>query len=513
MKIKILAFLAYSLFWFSFIYFSGIADSGFHYTDDFRLILINKGITENGFWNTFWYWFQDDLSIRFRPTYYLCQTLETFFFGIVFSKWQYFHALMAILTSFFFFLFFTSLKFSPFLAFLFPFWGFIGKMTPPWYRLGANEPYGLFFLSIALLFIGKKGISKKPLYFFFLILSTTSKESFVLLIPSITLFIIGSNIKIWPKKILFIVISAIIFIFEISMILLKVGTEEIGYAGISGNTLSTVLKSNSSLFYASFGPFLLILIIFLAILRWVNKDKIINFSKETVYLTLILIGIALPQVFLYSKSGMYERYLLPGTLAYSLLMLVIAQKILNFYQIDKKKKIIIVLLTSLLCYNLYDRIKPLRNEALSYKIGGDLMKAHIKIIKERTTPKSIIAIFADALSIEYLHATNVYSIEVLKRKPLYFSHHLFFKDNSSQYEESIRKETINSWKNSNLYLCPKNIHKDNLQIDLVITYNDPKSLDKFHKENNSWFLKENYLFEDYLYLRFYYLTKKSSKIP
>src|SRR5262245_50792361 len=175
---------------------------------------------------------------------------------------------MAVLTSWFLYMFARQVRFRTVPAFLFVLLTFIGGQTEIWWLTADAEPIGMFWLSIGLYFMaktifdaGKLGRTYNVLSVLALITATLSKEPFVLLMPAVVLWNVIlyrqhhqlSLIKAIKANLGKIALLATVCLGELAFILLKVGTTGMGYAGVDANsfTLSKIASALKQLVLAS----------------------------------------------------------------------------------------------------------------------------------------------------------------------------------------------------------------------------------------------------------------------
>ena len=102
-NLKIL--LLFLFLWFGFLFLTGTLFSGYHLIDDSQIVTQDHLMPRSGFSKVTHGLIENDLSIRFRPVYYLHRSVEIFIFHQNFLAWSIYTGLIAVATSFFFFLF------------------------------------------------------------------------------------------------------------------------------------------------------------------------------------------------------------------------------------------------------------------------------------------------------------------------------------------------------------------------------------------------------------------------
>jgi hypothetical protein len=170
-----------------------------------------------------------------------------------------------------------------------------------------------------------------------LILASLSKESFILFIPAYILLLLWFKtkqevdktfIQVIQSNLLLISGLSSILLIELYIVIDVVGTSKIDYAGIDNSfnafdflkSTYRFLRHNNYLYIIVFGLFLMS--------QNVTSWKL-NYKNQQAYIinSLILLAIILPQFVLYNKSGIFERYLLPLNLGFSLFIVFLLKKI------------------------------------------------------------------------------------------------------------------------------------------------------------------------------------------
>ena len=373
---NLVAFLLFVLFWASLLTFSGTLTSGYHFTDDHEIITINKNIKENGLFNASKSILKEDLGIRFRPVYYLHRIALVKLLGTNFLLWSVYNAILAIFTSFFLFLFLYLQGYKFVNALLLPFLTLIGAQSAIWWKLGPCETIGLFLLSLSL-FLLVNSIFRAKRYqllgsLIFMILASLSKESFTIFIPAYILILLWLKWKRQPYinvscfirgNIILVIILLLFLSIEGGKIIFAIGTNKIGYAGIDdsfsiGHYLTFIY---SHLRYNKYSYLIICGLFFL--LQNVKSWKInlsSDFRKLLPYLfnALILMAVILPQYLLYSKSNIFERYLLPLNLGLSFFVIFLSDEIFRSEEISLLSKRTYIFLILLVTFSF------LRNETI-----------------------------------------------------------------------------------------------------------------------------------------------------
>ncbi len=337
-KLRVIVFFSIAFILFSFLNLHGTISSGFHFVDNHEVVQMNKDLSDaNGsVFQVMSKWVMNDMGGRFRPMYMIDNVLVyTTLHGNFFTISLY-HTLLILFIAFFLFLSLRKIGFRLFEALSFPLIALTGVQSAIWWRLGPNESIGMWYFSLSLIFMVYAIKSKKwnhlfrTLFCISTVLMMLSKESFLLLSPAIILGFLSlekieSENKSWysilKKHLPEIIFLLFIFLASVVFILLKVQTESLGYAGIKGVNPSAYFKTFNTLFSEGCIGIVSIVVFcisgFLTYLWGVDKKKALT---NHILILLISITIVIPQTLLYAKSGMFERYFLPGMLAWALML-------------------------------------------------------------------------------------------------------------------------------------------------------------------------------------------------
>ncbi len=298
--------------------------SGFHFVDDHEVIKMKSELKTLSVGEVSKNWIKTDISSngRFRPFYYFHRVIEAKVFGSDFLLWAVYTAILCCIAMISFFLGVRNLKFSIPESIVFLLAVFLGPQTAVWWRLGPQESLGMVLLGLAFYYmsnsIGKKGLNINNLLFiFFLLLSSLTKESFILVIPGMLLLRIwhektslGLTIKEVLNRNLILLMPLAVAVAELLYIKVHVGT---AYAGTGGGVQETITKvvATSAHFIRSFLPLFILLIIIIAISY---RTSLRSLKKPDFFPFVFFLLIVLPNIVLYSGSGMFERYLLPASI-------------------------------------------------------------------------------------------------------------------------------------------------------------------------------------------------------
>ena len=425
--LNLLVFFIYSVLVFIFIFTTKTVFSGFQLIDDQILIGYNNQLHHDSFFFVLLHDLQNEFYLRFRPL--------TILNYIAISKWLYpdffllamVIALEGIFTCYFFYRFARQLKCSPIVSFLFPLFILCGNQGVIFWRNCVNETSGMLLLSISLFFLAKTFTSnqfyKRNIFFFsfFLWLTTLTKESFIILVPAIIFFkvwqdVLVSDINFWNSikaNTKLIVFSSLVIIVEILIICYykAVSDHFINYVAIDRNTFKPANLFISFYRLTVTKGYLIVIVSAIALIflrlrflyTW-RKDLQNTFLPLSILFLLIII----PQILLYAKSLIFERYLLPGTVSCAVVIIFLEK----YIQKNKKKlsllnSLFLPLCSMLLCAQIF----LMTRGAHIYTAEGFETKKVLETIMQNTKTNDTILVVAlqeqneKALSVKaYLNA-------------------------------------------------------------------------------------------------------------
>ena len=312
------------IFWSLLASFSGLFNGGFLLWDDIILADLHAGLKSTGFRELYTRLVQKDLDIRFRPLALLHYLTMARLHGLNYAGLLWHNLIIASLTSSFLYGTARNLGLSIWTSFLFIAVTCMGNQGVFALRLVLAENPGMLFIALSAwtLTLGKR----IPAALFFTLAALT-KESFVLLAPA---WILADQMlrpeASWQayakKQWSFILAVAIPSLLILSVIIFRVGTHAIGYAGVDKESFSPMhlLRSLVTvLFIKGYGLALLPFLI------GFYKGPAHTAAKSSMFwqaATLCAL-VALPQTFLYAKSGIFMHYLLPAQLWSGLAVLML----------------------------------------------------------------------------------------------------------------------------------------------------------------------------------------------
>lgn len=330
----VIVFILVSVF--LFLFMTKTVVSGFHFVDDHEIIKIKSELQNNDLFYVALRWVKEDIfnNTRFRPVYYVVRVLQTKIFGSDFILWSLFYGFLCFIALVFSYLGMRNFKFSINESIVFLIVVFVGPQCSVWWRLGPGESLGMTLLSLSFYFMSKPRSNQyytlnNSLFILFLILASLIKESFIIIIPAfIFLKIWIEKESIWSSlkesllKNIILLVPLIIMILEIIIILFCVGT---GYAGLN-SALIEKLSASISTFIGFISTYLNliiagVIILFISLFNKKNSYKI-DFSSFIFFLLILV-----PNIILYSGTGMNKRYLLPAAFGLGFFVVTVISRI------------------------------------------------------------------------------------------------------------------------------------------------------------------------------------------
>jgi hypothetical protein len=359
-KIVIVSFLAFVL---CVLFLANTVTSGYHFVDDHEVIKMKSDLKASSVNTVAKSWVTIDLKSngRFRPFYYIHRVWETKLFGSDFFLWSVYTGLLWFIAMILFYTGMRNLKYSWVESVIFIIILFIGPQSSVWWRLGPGESLGVFLLGLSFFFM-TKALNRRLyqfyniLFIFFLILASLTKESFLLIIPAMVVFKVwNERIFIWSSmresiiKNLILTIPLVVFAVELIIIKKYVG---IAYSGLESSMLSNVQAViTTGLHFLRTYLNLLIVGLILAIICFRIKKIPVRINALSIVFFILILG---PNLILYAKSGLVERYLLPSTLGLAFLVVTLLRDIEGDH--ERLKKIAAILIGISFLPNIYTTI-------------------------------------------------------------------------------------------------------------------------------------------------------------
>lgn len=311
-----------ALFWAVLLTVSGAVTAGYHLVDDHEIVHIAADLRHAPLWTVASRWITGDLAWRFRPLYIVHRVAEAAAFGDHFLAWSIYTAALGVACAVLLHAALRTMAFSPAESWTFAFFALVGQQSAVWWRLGPNETIGMVLFAAAALALAQHARTGSPAarvsFVAAVVLASLCKESFILAIPAILFGEVwawrtargaswaGATRHALPEG----AVLLAVMMAELLFIKLRVGTEGIGYAGIAGLTVSKALVTARAI--ALFGDLWWVILPVAAITAVLGGIRpMLRAAAPTAVLFAATVG---PQAILYAKSGVVERYYLPGVL-------------------------------------------------------------------------------------------------------------------------------------------------------------------------------------------------------
>lgn len=397
------------------LWYSGTITSGYHFRDDHELINIEYTIKQeqNSIDSIVISTIQNDMQTRFRPFYWLERVVGTAIFGSNLLYWNYYKAIMAVIT--FCLLYYTSknLGHKWCISIIFACIIMLGEQITPWYRSANQENTGLFVCALTLFFISKQAYDEKYYSFLYntiicitVLIGSLIKESFILMIPAyvglkfwleyshLSMYNVGLK-GIWKQclknnAVIYIILT-IVMLWELYLLLFGVGVDKVSYAGFqSGFNLKDYWMGirYSLLIYLKWYFLFGVLLSLMVLVCY----QVIEVKLWKIYLGFGLIGIYITstQLVAHSKSMMWERYIIPFIIGYAMIFVLLGYKLLAQDKFRRRVYVITLIVLLLL------KVPVAYKSAVAYAQDGDLIQGYLSFVLENTNSDSdIIGAYTD----------------------------------------------------------------------------------------------------------------------
>lgn len=384
----------------------GTLTSGFHLVDDWEFAKYVDWMTLEGrsvadcLREAVGY----DLTMRFRPLYYINRVLMAAVFGINLTAMSVIKA--AEIVAAFVLLYYCArhMRCNMVYAALFSLTVLTGYQSAVWWKLGPQESYDImmfalgFWLMLKWLQTGRRWYAGASVGAFFLM--SIYKEPFILLLPFVGLYVLyeemtGKKVTLsalWAavrRRLPFLMALGLMFAAEMFLIVFVIGTNNYSYVGLDESVTleqyaqAWALAAHTDLkWYVRFGW----LFILLFLTYWEHVKKL---GWEM----LLALSIILPQCVSYSKTAMTERYLLPAVLGFAFFFVIVG---CNFRPLSGKRRIAYVLCLFLM---LAAHGRVVLREAAYFTYRGEsirtMMESTLALVKG--TDKKVLSCFAPNL--------------------------------------------------------------------------------------------------------------------
>ena len=339
----LLVSLFFALMVFSLLLSTGTITSGWHMVDDHEFLeyQIELSRSEGTVFTCIQKALEEDIGSRFRPLYYIFRVILTTFFGSNLVVWSIFKAIEIVISFIFLYLCARTLKCTVFYSIIFTMVVMVGPQSVVWWKLGPQESTGIMLFAVSFYFLLKWLQTSKNSYaivsYVFTLTVALYKESFLLLIPFLMCFVIYSDCNKTEfsfssvrasvrQHFLFMLIYSLTFIAEVLIIILVVGVSSPGYVGFDS---SVTLHQYKIYWLDAIRNYLKYFLYFmipagLIIITFIKSWRLL--LKEFFIACLIMF----PQIILYCKTGLEERYILPWSFGFAYFFILSICKLPQF---------------------------------------------------------------------------------------------------------------------------------------------------------------------------------------
>ncbi|GHT11304.1 hypothetical protein AGMMS4956_04120 [Bacteroidia bacterium] len=329
-----IASLVISLVGLLFVTLSGSVFSGYHFMDCSHFTIYKQELSDMSWFQTWATHANNELGVRFRPAWPFNTLIRVLLGGDNMLLQSFMQIGLIIIAAFLIYLLGRKLKWGHKAGLLLAGLTLTGTQSAIFYQTLAIETTALVFLLLSwhciLGYLNKKGVVRILYYTGFAVCSiymVLLKENFILMLPASYVFycmmrqdtrynIVQIICTTWKTGLFLLLLTVV----ALGMVLYTAGSD-FGYAGVEYSGLFPYLKTAAYLYGMSGGiPLALIAVGYL--LRHKKMEW-----REWVYPILLLATITLPQIAIYAKSGIIDRYLIPGMMGCAYFAIFVYQKL------------------------------------------------------------------------------------------------------------------------------------------------------------------------------------------
>lgn len=332
---------------------TGTLTSGFHLVDDWEFAQYVDWMTldHRSLWDCLREELCFDLTLRFRPLYYINRVLMAYVFGINLTAMSVVKAaeIVAALAALYYCA--RQMKCNMVYAALFSMTVMVGYQSAVWWKLGPQESYDIMMFAAGFFFLLKWLSTDKRGYAFAgfgaLFLMSVYKEPFILLLPFVGLYVLyvemqgqqvtaANLLAAVRRRLSWLLATGILFAAEMAFILFVTGTNNYAYVGLDESiTLNQYAQIWSGAaqgdlkWYVRFG--VLMGLVFLT--YWEQ-------TKKLGWEILLAAAVIVPQCVTYSKTALEERYILPCVFGYAFFFVIVG---CNFRPLSGRRRVAYIL--------------------------------------------------------------------------------------------------------------------------------------------------------------------------
>ncbi|MBD5456715.1 MAG: glycosyltransferase family 39 protein [Lachnospiraceae bacterium] len=319
----------------------GTITSGYHLVDDHEFLewiyqMQNQG---KSVWELIVKQMRQDIVWRYEPAYYATRILSVRLFGVSLTGYSLVKAIEITVSCVFLYYCGRRMGAAKVYSFLFAALSLVGYQSAVWWKLGPQESQCTMFFAMGfycmLRFLdnNRKCWAFLSIVLFFIM--SNFKESFILLIPFLMMYVLYSELekdetrltwsKIWKcirNRFWYLLTLGLIFLALVFIIVVFVGVNDYDMVGLDASIpLKVYIEAlqdsfvNDLKWYKRFG----ILFVLILLTYWEDLKKL---WKEM----LLIVSFLLPQLIIFGQTGLGERYILPSSIGAALFFVIIIPK-------------------------------------------------------------------------------------------------------------------------------------------------------------------------------------------
>ncbi len=384
----------------------GTLTSGFHLVDDWEFAQYIDWMTLDGksLWECLRQAVGFDLTLRFRPLYYINRVLMTAVFGTNLTAVSVVKASEIVAALVLLYYCARQMKCNMVYAALFALTVMVGYQSAVWWKLGPQESYDImmfalgFYLLLKWLGTDRKWYAFASVGAFFLM--SIYKEPFILLLPFVGLYVLYEEMQggrvsmrgLWAairRRLPYLVAIGILFTVEMFLIVFVIGTNNYSYVGLDESvTLDQYVQAWSTAAHADLKWYVRFGIVMGLILLTYWEQ-----TKKLIWEVLLAAAIIVPQCVTYSKTAIAERYILPCVLGFAFFFVIVG---CNLRPLSGKRRIV-YMLSLLLMLAAHGRV--VLREAHYFTYRGESIKTALNSTLELVsgTDKKVLSCFGPNL--------------------------------------------------------------------------------------------------------------------
>ena len=305
----------------AFVTLSGSVFSGYHFMDCHTYITLKQDLSEMSWLNCLMKQIDSDMGLRFRPAWQLHNLIKTLLWGdniLLQGFWQIFQSIIA---AFLVYLLGRRIRWTHNESLLFAGISLIGTQSAVFYQTFTIEPMALIMLLLSwhciIAYFNNEEKLRKTLsysgFIIFSLLTALMKENFILALPASYLFYCMQYSEKYQthflktilhtlKTGLFLAVTTIACLWGV----LSFAGNDFGYVGM-GSSINIFSYFKSAIYlYGISGCILAFISLF-----YLHRNKKI-IQKEYLFPVLLFLSITIPQIIIYGKSNIVDRYLIPA---------------------------------------------------------------------------------------------------------------------------------------------------------------------------------------------------------